>query len=208
MHITNYTLFLTLTFIVSASPGPVMLSCMANGGRLGLRKAVAGMFGASAGNLCLVALSAFGLGLVVNQNELLFDAIKWIGAAYLVFMGVQIIRTPSQYGDMQVAAGATSSASVWRASFFVALSNPKGLIYFGALFPQFISYQQPIAVQFLLLTVTFLMTDLMWMFAYAIAGNHIMRWLTTPKHQTLFNTCSGLILIAVGIFMALSGKLQ
>ncbi len=208
MSITNYSLFLTLTFIVSASPGPVMLSCMANGGRLGLRKAFVGMLGAGTGNLCLVALSAFGLGLVVSQNELLFDAIKWIGAAYLVFIGVQIMRAPLQKGDAQLAADATSTASVWRASFFIALSNPKGLIYFGALFPQFISYQQPLAVQFLILTMTFLITDLIWMFAYAIAGNKIMRWLTTPKHQTLFNTCSGLILIAVGIFMALTGKPQ
>jgi threonine/homoserine/homoserine lactone efflux protein len=181
---------------------------MANGGRLGLRKAFAGMLGACAGNLCLVALSAFGLGLVVSQNELLFNLIKWIGAAYLVFMGVQIIRAPLQQQDVQSASGATTMASVWRTSFFIALSNPKALIYFGALFPQFISYQQPLAVQFLLLTITFLITDLVWMFVYAIAGNKIMRWLTTPKHQTWFNTCSGLILIAVGIFMALSGHLK
>lgn len=207
MLITNYSLFLSLTFVVSASPGPVMLSCMANGGRLGLRKAIAGMLGATAGNLCLVLLSALGLGLVVSQNALLFNLIKWIGAAYLVYMGVQMIRAPLYQSDVQTAVGPSSAAAVWRSSFFIALSNPKGLIYFGALFPQFIAYDQPLTAQFLILTLTFLATDLIWMFAYALAGNHIMRWLRTPKHQTLFNTCSGLTLIAVGIFMALSGHL-
>jgi homoserine/homoserine lactone efflux protein len=206
MPITNFSLFLSITFIVSASPGPVMLSCMTNGGRLGLSKAFIGMLGASAGNLCLVVLSALGLGLIISQNDILFNAIKWGGAAYLVFLGVQIMRTPIALEQVQVTAHVNSTKSLWWNSFFIAISNPKGLIYFGALFPQFIVYQQPLAAQFLALTLTFLVIDLMWMFIYALAGNSIMRWLKTPKHQIGFNALAGLVLIAAGIFMALSGK--
>jgi len=183
-----------------------MLSCMTNGGRLGLSKALVGMLGASAGNLCLVVLSALGLGLIIAQNDILFNAIKWGGAAYLVFLGVQIMRTPVVFERTQFTARLDSTKSLWWNSFFIALSNPKGLIYFGALFPQFIAYQKPLAPQFLVLTLNFLAIDLMWMFIYAIAGNTIMRWLQTPKHQIWFNALSGLVLIAAGIFMALSGK--
>jgi homoserine/homoserine lactone efflux protein len=207
MPITNFSLFLSITFVVSASPGPVMLTCMTNGGRLGLRKAFVGMLGASAGNLCLVALSALGLGLIVSQNDILFNILKWGGAAYLVFLGVQIMRSPvvleQQHGTLSV----DSTKSLWWNSFFIAVSNPKGLIYFGALFPQFIAYHQPLAAQFLVLTLTFLITDLVWMFIYAIAGNSIMRWLKTPTYQLWFNSLSGLVLIAAGVFMALSGKI-
>jgi homoserine/homoserine lactone efflux protein len=206
MPITNFSLFLSITFIVSASPGPVMLSCMTNGGRLGLSKALVGMLGASAGNLCLVVLSALGLGLIISQNDILFNAIKWGGAAYLVFLGVQIMRTPIALEQKQNTLSIDSTTSLWWNSFFVAISNPKGLIYFGALFPQFIAYQEPLAPQFLTLTLTFLVIDLMWMFIYAVAGNAIMRWLKIPKHQIWFNALSGLVLIAAGIFMALSGK--
>jgi len=183
-----------------------MLSCMSNGGRLGLRKAFAGMIGASAGNLVLVALSAVGLGFIISQNDLLFSVLKWFGAAYLVFLGVQIIRSPLAQESTPVPASITSTKSIWWNSFFIAISNPKGLIYFGALFPQFINYQQPLVLQFFILTITFLVTDLIWMLIYAIAGNKIMRWLKAPKHQTLFNSISGFVLIAAGIFMALSGK--
>lgn len=183
-----------------------MLSCMSNGGRLGLRKAFAGMLGASTGNLCLVALSALGLGLIISQNDVLFNLVKWGGAGYLAFLGLQIIRAPITHEQVQTVTALGSAKSVWWNSFFIAISNPKGLIYFGALFPQFIVYQQPLAPQFLILTLTFLIIDLAWMFAYAIAGNQIMRWLIAPKHQRLFNTLSGLVLIAAGIFMALSGK--
>lgn len=206
MPITNFSLFLSITFVVSASPGPIMLSCMTNGGRLGLSKALVGMLGASAGNLCLVVLSALGLGLIISQNDILFNAIKWGGAAYLVFLGVQIMRTPIVLEQRKSTVSLDSTKSLWWNSFFIAVSNPKGLIYFGALFPQFIAYQEPLAPQFLALTLTFLVIDLMWMFIYAIAGNTIMRWLKTPKHQIWFNAFSGLVLIAAGMFMALSGK--
>jgi homoserine/homoserine lactone efflux protein len=207
MPITNFSLFLSITFVVSASPGPVMLTCMTNGGRLGLRKAFVGMLGASAGNLCLVALSALGLGLIVSQNDILFNILKWGGAAYLVFLGVQIMRSPVVLEQQHGALSVDSTKSLWWNSFFIAVSNPKGLIYFGALFPQFIAYHQPLAAQFLVLTLTFLITDLVWMFIYAIAGNSIMRWLKTPTHQLWFNSLSGLVLIAAGVFMALSGKI-
>lgn len=184
-----------------------MLSCMSNGGRLGLRKAIAGMIGASAGNLVLVVLSAIGLGFIVSQNDVLFNFLKWFGAAYLAFLGMQIIRAPIIRESTPVSSALATSKSIWWSSFFIAVSNPKGLIYFGALFPQFVNYQQPLVLQFVVLTITFLITDLMWMLIYAIAGNRIMHWLKAPKHQILFNSISGLVLIAAGIFMALSGNI-
>ena len=208
MPITNFSLFLSVTFVVSASPGPVMLSCMSNGGRLGLRKAVVGMIAASAGNLVLLGLSALGLGLIVSQNDFLFNAMKWLGALYLVYLGIQIVRTPIKLESTEDTPALSSTKSVWWSSFFIALSNPKGLIYFGALFPQFINYQQPLALQFLVLTITFLVTDLIWMLIYALAGNKIMQWLKAPNHQKLFNSTSGFILVAAGIFMALSGNVR
>jgi len=182
-----------------------MLSCMANGGRLGMRKAVIGMIGACGGNLLLLGLSALGLGLIVSQNDVLFNVVKWAGAGYLAFLGIQIIRKPVVHEQLDVTK-ITSTKSVFLNSFLIAISNPKGLIYFGALFPQFISYEKPIGSQFLILTVIFLLIDLIWMFAYAIAGSNIMRWLKSPKHQIWFNTVSGLVLIIAAIFMALSGK--
>jgi homoserine/homoserine lactone efflux protein len=206
MPIANFTLFLSITFIVSASPGPVMLSCMSNGGRYGVSKALEGMLGASLGNLFLVGLSALGLGLIVNNNDFLFNTLKWLGALYLMILGIQLIRQPVAAYDIDNNSPTNKSPSLWLNSFIIAVSNPKGLIYFGALFPQFITYHQPLIIQFSLLTLTFLITDLLWMLAYAAAGQKIMGWLTKPTHQTLFNIITGAMLIAAGLFMALTGK--
>lgn len=205
MSIAEFTLFLSITFIVSVSPGPVMLLCMSNGGRYGLAKSFPGMVGASLGNLVLVSLSALGLGLLVSSNDFLFGAIKWLGALYLIYLGVQIIRQPAQSGSPG-QSHAASHRSLWLSAFFIAISNPKALVYFAALFPQFIHYEQPLLWQFSLLTATFLLTDLCWMLVYAAAGQRIMAWLKTPRHQTIFNTLSGLVLIVVGLLLAATGK--
>ena len=86
----------------------------------------------------------------------------------------------------------------------VAVTNPKGLIYFGALFPQFIDIQRSMPPQFALLTVIFLAMDLVWMGIYALGGRGIMRWLRSPEHQRWFNWISGGLLIAAGVALAFS----
>ena len=184
----------------------MMLSCMSNGGRYGVRKAFWGMLGGSLGNLVLMGFSALGLGLVVSQNAMIFNAVKWVGAAYLVWLGLHIIRTPVHFIEAQAITAYSSNRALLTSAFLVAISNPKGLIYFGALFPQFINYDQPLFIQLFILTCVFLATDLIWMFIYAAAGNKITLWLKTPKHQTWFNICSGAVLMSAGLIMAFSGR--
>ncbi len=200
MSLEQFWLFITLTFIVSASPGPVMLSCMADAGRFGFAKSIYTMLGASSGNLVLMLLSAIGLGLLVEEAEWVFHTIKWIGAAYLVYLGVALfIATPH---NLQDELPEISSSHLFWKSLLVAVTNPKGLIYFGALFPQFINIHQPMPAQFTALTVIFLATDLLWMAIYALGGSAIMRWLKSPTHQRWFNRVSGGALIAAGITLA------
>jgi homoserine/homoserine lactone efflux protein len=206
MPINELYLFISVTLVVSASPGPMMLSCMAYGGRYGMKKAFTGMLGGSAGNLVLMLLSALGLGLLVSQNDTLFNLVKWAGAAYLVYLGWQIMRSPITHATDELNLAPATGQAIFISSFFIAISNPKGLIYFGALFPQFVDYQQPLFMQFFILTCIFLLTDLIWMFIYAAAGSSIMRWMNEPRHHYYFNIISGLVLMAAGILLAFSDK--
>jgi homoserine/homoserine lactone efflux protein len=197
-------LFFTLTCFLSASPGPVMLSCMTNGGHYGMGKAFYGMAGASLGNLLLVGCSAVGLGILLTEAEGVFTLIKWLGAGYLIVMGVQLWMKPvgkSLNGEMRF----TSSAQklFWQ-SVGIAVSNPKAIIYFSALFPQFINPEQALLPQFALLTVIFLSLDLVWMTIYAKSGSYIVSWLKSPEHHRLFNRLSASALIAAGILLGLT----
>lgn len=197
-------LFFTVTFFVSASPGPVMLSCMTNGGHYGVAKAFYGMAGASIGNLILMLLSALGLGLLLSKAEFLFTLIKWSGAAYLIFLGGQLFIKPIDVHADSHMQYTSSATALFFQSIGIAMSNPKGLIYFGALFPQFIAPEEPLALQFTLLTLIFLSLDLVWMLIYAKSGSYIVRWLKTPRHHRLFNRLSGGALISTGVLLALA----
>lgn len=202
MPLEQLWLFTTITLVVSASPGPVMLACMIDAGRYGFAKSLYTMLGASVGNLVLMLLSALGLGLLVEQAEWIFHTIKWIGAAYLIYLGIQLALAPPLSIDIETRQ--IRSSHLFSKAFIVAVTNPKGLIYFGALFPQFIDIQRSMPPQFALLTVIFLAMDLVWMGIYALGGRGIMRWLRSPKHQRWFNLISGGLLIAAGVALAFS----
>lgn len=195
--------FLTVTLLLSASPGPVMLSAMANGGIYGVRHALWGMVGATVGNLSLIALSIAGMALVLQSSEMLFRIIQWVGAAYLVWLGLKIAR---QSVEGEFATGKAMRDSGWQLfikSFGIAVSNPKGLLYFGALFPQFISPARALLPQLSLLVGLFVVIDLISMLIYAKSGSFIVSWLRSPQHRKWFNRIAGGALIAAGIAMAI-----
>jgi homoserine/homoserine lactone efflux protein len=164
--------------------------------RYGFAKSLYTMLGASTGNLVLMLLSALGLGLLVEQAEWIFHTIKWLGAAYLVYLGIQLALAPPL--GMDLKSRQIRSSHLFGKAFIVAVTNPKGLIYFGALFPQFIDIHRSMPPQFALLTVIFLAMDFIWMSVYALGGRSIMRWLTSPQHQRWFNWISGGALILAG----------
>ena len=172
---------------------------MADAGRFGVAKSLFTMLGASAGNLVLMLFSALGLGLVVQQAEWIFHAIKWIGAAYLIYLGIQLFTAPAHNLSQDIPS--IRNHHLFAKSFMVAFTNPKGLIYFGALFPQFIDIQKTMLPQFTLLTSIFLLMDLVWMIIYAKGGSVIMRWMTSAIHQRLFNRICGSALIFTGVVL-------
>lgn len=196
MPLEQLWLFTTITLVVSASPGPVMLACIIDAGRYGIAKSIYTMLGASAGNMVLMLLSALGLGLLVEQAEWIFHIIKWVGASYLIYLGVQLVIAPPLQLDTE--ARQIPSSHLFNKALVVAATNPKGLIYFGALFPPFIDVQRSMPPQFALLTVIFLALDFIWMGIYALGGRGIMHWLKSPAHQCWFNRVSGGALILAG----------
>jgi homoserine/homoserine lactone efflux protein len=202
MSLEQLWLFLSISLIVSASPGPTMLTCMIDAGRYGFRRSMFTMAGACLGNLVLVTISALGLGLLAEHAEWVFHAVKWIGAAYLVYLGIQLLQAKLSRLDNQTLE--VRGQHLLGKGFVIAVTNPKGLIYFGALFPQFIDITQPMPPQFIHLTCIFIFMDFLLMCVYALGGRSIMHWLKSPEHQRWFNWISGGVLILAGTLLAFS----
>lgn len=149
MHLANMIAFIAVAGIAIATPGPTVLLAFSNGSRFGVRRALPGMFGAMASDLVLVGAVSLGLGALLAASEFWFAVLKWVGVAYLTFLGLMMLRSTGSLSLPKdgLAMPQKSAASLFAKSFLVAVTNPKGYLFVSAVLPQFIDPQQPQATQ-------------------------------------------------------------
>lgn len=198
--------WLTYVGVISALivfPGPVALLCTAHGLRFGRHRATATVLGGTLASLVMMTLSALGLGAILATSEAAFQLLKLLGGAYLIFLGLQAWlarpEVPSK-GAPDESVG-TSIPRLFRHGFMVGISNPKDLLFFAALFPNFISVGEPQFMQFAILALTWLVIDISLMSTYAAMGSGLGRWFDRPGRVRAFNRATG------GLFMAAGGSL-
>jgi len=191
--------FLSVTFILSASPGPAMLSCMTDAAHYGVKKTFLNMLGISAGNILLILLSALGVAFFLQKFPEALIWIQYLGGIYLIYLGVQLFRRPMI--DLTTVIDQPRDSHLFLKGFLIAATNPKGIVYFGALFPQFIQPPGNWVLQYVYLSLIVLLIDVGWMYSYAIAGKKIMQWIQSPQRQKKFNQITGSLLILAGLIL-------
>lgn len=172
-------LFAVVAFVAIAMPGPTVLLALSNGSRHGVRLALAGMAGAVASDVVLVTASGLGLGALLAASEFWFSVVKWVGAAYLAWLGWRLLRSHRtlQLPEAPAHAGEVRPRQLFARSFLVAVTNPKGYLFVSAFFPQFIDPSLAQAPQYLALGTVFVVLDVVVMLGYAFAGAKVMRLL-------------------------------
>ena len=180
--------------------------CVSTSVNLGVRKALIASLGSTTAIFGVMALSALGLGTALAASETLFTAIKWLGAAYLAYLGITSLF--SSVTDIAVSGAVESSTSrrLFGQGFLVGASNPKALLFFGALFPQFIIPGAPQAPQFLILGATFIFFELAWLTIYALSASKAKRWLQQPRRAKLFNRATGVVFLLAAAVLASSKR--
>lgn len=210
MMISTQTLaiFLTTCFFLSATPGPNMLSALSMGMRHGLVGAAWGGAGMCLSLGLLAGLSALGVGVLLRASPLAFIVFKWVGVAYLTWLGIQAWRAPVRAG-----AGATVASDsedrrgqlgLLSQGLFITLSNPKALVFMAAFFPQFIDPERAMAPQLTILVVTMLGIEFGWIMTYAAGGRGLALRLSGPRAQRWLNRLTGSLLIVAGLLLALA----
>ncbi len=195
-------MFAAASLALAVIPGPTMLLALANGMAGGMRRAAWGMAGAGLGAGMLIAVVAVGLGSLLNASATLFNVVRVAGVLYLLWLAVQLWRSPPV--DVQAAvAQVPGQQAVGRAAFArslgVALSNPKTLLFFAAFLPQFVDPAQPQALQYAVLGALFVGLDTLVMVAYAAAGWQAVRWLSQRGLRWLNRSCA----VGMGVLAAL-----
>lgn len=201
MDPTTLLAFSVVALIAIATPGPTVLLALANGSRFGLRRSVPGMLGAVASDFVLVGAVALGLGAVLAASEFWFSVIKWIGAAYLAWIGWRLLR--SQGGLALPSAGVAAPAdaaahAVFLKSFLVAVTNPKGYLFCSALLPQFIDAAAPQGPQYTVIAIVFAALDFVVMLGYAAIGAHALRLMRRRAVLWLDRSCGAALLALAG----------
>lgn len=202
------TVFAAAAVVTVASPGPTSLLALNNGARWGVRAALPGITGAVLSDLVLISAVALGLGAVVAATPWALEALRWAGVACLAWLGLQLLLSPA-VPPASAAPGAASPpaarpARVLLRSFSVAVSNPKGYLFFLALLPAFIDPQAPAPVQYLGLALTFTAIDAIVLLAYASAGAlGAARLGQTARGAHRLDVLSGVLLLGMAAGLAL-----
>ena len=200
-QIQTLLIFSLVAFVGIATPGPTVLLALTNGSRFGVRASVPGMLGAVLSDFVLIAAVAVGLGALLAASEFWFSVVKWIGVAYLAYLGVRMLRSKGTLAvptDGGGAAQAATAKAVFLRSFLVAATNPKGYLFFSAFLPQFIVPAEPQAPQYVALALTFASIDFAVMLAYALAGAQAIRFLRAKGVLWLDRLCGGALLALAG----------
>ncbi len=196
-----YSVFLLVAATAVASPGPGVVMTLSNAMRYGLVGSLTGIFGIACGGSIVAAFSATSLGVLLANSPLAFAAIKWIGAAYLVWLGIRLWRAPSFRFDAETAT-ATSFRRRWAEALSLQLTNPKAIVFFLAVFPQFIDADAAFAPQFALLVLTYGLLVLLIHGAYALLATRAKSWLTTDRGSRIANRSAACMFVCFGAALA------
>lgn len=174
--------FSLASLILLAVPGPTIVMVVSQALAHGHRVAFASVVGVGLGDLAAATLSLIGVGTVLTASATAFTVIKWIGAIYLIWIGISMWRSPPSSISADEAANVKTGKSftVMRDAFFVTLFNPKGIVFFIAFVPQFITPENAFAPQAAILVVIFVILGMLNAAVYAVLASSARNWIKRP----------------------------
>ena len=204
MTLTHWWLFLVTGVVLSLTPGPAVLYVLSSALRAGGRKSIASSLGILTGNAIYFALTATSVGALVMASYQLFFWIKWLGAAYLIYMGVKALLSntgivPTGRDDLRADIPART---LYTNGILLQLSNPKAIVFFAAILPQFIDPRAGVASQVLILGVTSVVSEFAVLVGYGMAAGTASALAQQPRYAKWTNRASGGLLIAAGAGLA------
>ncbi len=199
----TWSLYALAAIGLSLTPGPNGLLALTHGALHGTKKTLATIVGGSLGFGLIIGLSMFGIGALLATWAGLLVIMKWLGGAYLVWLGIQLIRSEPIDISRSKNAGNGRFRTLFRQGFISAVSNPKGILFFVAFLPQFVNPRESLFTQFLLMAITFMAIEFVYEFTVASLADRIKPLLVRAGKN--FNRVFGGVFIAIGVLLPLRG---
>ncbi|MFV0438029.1 MAG: LysE family translocator [Desulfopila sp.] len=192
--------FILASTVILIIPGPTIILVVSQSVAHGRQSTVPLVAGVLLGDFTAMTLSLAGLGTLLLTFTALFTLCKWLGALYLLYLGVRMWRTPP--AEPVATAGSSSAKALFKCSYIVTALNPKGIAFFVAFLPQFIRPTEPLLPQLLLLGATFLVLATLNAALYAVFAGQISNHLRSQRSRHWLNRLGGSALIAAGLLTA------
>ena len=196
-----FTAFLLITLVLFLIPGPIVTLVIATTVNQGMRAGLVTIAGTSCGTAVLLAVIAFGLSWILNHALAWFEMLRWVGAVYLIWLGIQAWR-----GAGRGVPVPPSDRVQFGRGFLVALSNPKTIAFFTAFLPQFVDPNLPAAPQLALMCVVSVLLGGLSDSGWAILAGLGRLWFMKPARAKLLGRLSGIMLIGGGVWLSLSRR--
>lgn len=202
MNWHTWWVFAVTVFLLSGTPGPNMLHVLSRAVSLGFARSIPAMIGCLVAVVAVLSISAAGLGALLAASPRAFEALRYLGVAYLFWLGYKAWRGSAQSPqDAPVSSPAVSSWRVFINGLIVGFGNPKLLLFAAAFLPQFIVPSQPQMTQLIILVMTFAACEMFWYMAYALGGTQLRRYLTCPAMRRAFDRFTGVLFAGFGVLL-------
>ena len=202
MSWTTWWIFVSTETVLCLIPGPAVLFVLSSALRSGSRKSIASNLGILAANSVYFILSATGIGALLLASYNLFFAIKWIGAAYLIFLGIRALFGKADVVEMGPSPADRRAWHLFKDGFILQMSNPKAIVFFSALLPQFIDPHVEVAPQVAILAVTSAIIEFCVLLSYGLAAGWAAALARQPRYASWTNRVAGTLLIGAGAGLA------
>lgn len=199
MSLETWLAFVAASAVLLAIPGPTILLVISYALGHGRKSAAATVAGVALGDFTAMTASMLGLGALLATSAEVFTVLKWIGAAYLVYLGIKLWRAPVSTGEDAATGAGASAVAIFLHTYAVTALNPKSLTFFIAFLPQFIVVDAPLLPQMVIFEATFLVLATINAAAYAALANSARQTIRRPAVQRLVNRTGGSLLIGAGV---------
>ena len=200
MSIDVWISFIAASMVLCFTPGPTVCLVMGQALEHGKKSVVPLITGTLSGDVIAMSFSFLGMGALLATSATLFNILKWLGAAYLIYLGIKAFR--SKVSITENHPKKIQKGSVYLNALFVTALNPKGIMFFIAFFPLFINPNAPVTPQMLILALSFLVISTLSVSFYATFSGVLRNKVSSVKFQNGFNKVSGCMLVGAGAFTA------
>ena len=201
MDIHTWLIYFLAATGLSLSPGPNGLLALTHGALHGRRKAMYTITGGALGFVIVIALSMFGIGALLQTSLVWLTVLKWAGGAYLIWLGIQLWRSPPLSLDATGSSEPRAGWSMFQQGALSAITNPKAILFFAAFLPQFLDPHRSLFLQFVIMASTFAAIEIATEFFIASMANRISPWLRRVGKR--FNQVCGGVFMAIGVALPL-----